>query len=44
MNTALNNLLRLRETDADNIYLGMADAVTEQTAEVKLRERVAAEH
>lgn len=44
MNTSLNNLLRLRETDADNIYLGMADAVTEQTAEVELRERVAAEY
>lgn len=44
MNTQLQSLLRLREADVDGIYLGMTDAVTDQTAEVELRERVAAEH
>jgi ubiquinone/menaquinone biosynthesis C-methylase UbiE len=44
MNTSLKNLLRLREAGPDHIYLGMMDAVKDQTAEVELRERVAAEH
>ncbi len=44
MNTSLKNLLRLREADPDHIYPGMMDAVKDQTAEVELRERVAAEH
>ncbi len=44
MNMQLKRLLGLCELDAQGIYLGMTDAVTDQTAEFELRERVASAH